>query len=69
MEYTEKQLELLGKFKALWDELGSQSKACERVGISEQIMSSLRSGKYNGDCDIIKALKCDLKDILEYVDR
>lgn len=51
MEYTEKQLELLGKFKALWDELGSQSKACERVGISEQIMSSLRSGKYNGDCE------------------
>lgn len=39
----------LEQFAALADRLGSQSKACAEIGISQAIMSTLKKGAYPGD--------------------
>ncbi|MEG2286168.1 MAG: AAA family ATPase [Eubacterium sp.] len=48
---TEEQLQVLKQFDQLAKVEGSQNKACQKVGISGAILSTLKSGTYNGDAD------------------
>lgn len=47
--YTQEQIELLNRVNSLAEQAGSQNKACELLGISAAVMSSIRNEKYKGD--------------------
>lgn len=51
MNYTEQQIWALEEFDKLELKEGSQSKASQKIGISDGIVSRLRKGKYTGDID------------------
>lgn len=49
--YTEDQQRLLKMFDELAAELGSQSKACERIAIGKGVISSIKNNKYTGNVE------------------
>ncbi len=51
MFFTEEQNLALKRFAELEAKLGSQSKACQQIGISAAIISQLRKGTYKGDVE------------------
>ncbi len=51
MNYNEKQMWALEQFDLLAEKLGSQNKACQKVGITAGVVSSIKGGKYTGDID------------------
>lgn len=49
--YTEQQVWALEEFEKLATKLGSQNKACEKVGVNAGVVSRLKQGTYTGDLD------------------
>lgn len=47
--YDEKEVNALLKFDELVEELGSNNKACQSIGISSGTISEIKNGKYKGD--------------------
>ena len=53
MNYTDYQINILGKLETLIEETGSQNKAAQLIGISAAAVSGLRKGEYGGNVDAV----------------
>ncbi len=53
MNYTEIQMNILGKLDEFIEETGSQNKAAQIIGISSSAISKIRKGEYGGNVDAV----------------
>lgn len=53
MSYTENQNDILNKLECLIDNVGSQNKAAQLIGISASAISGIRKGEYNGNAEAV----------------
>ena len=51
--YTQEQLRIIEKVEHLIAAEGSQSKACQKLGISQGVISPIRKGTYTGNVDMV----------------